>query len=32
SGIASGVEMRLHDSERDNDWASPDHLSVYGIL
>ena len=32
SGIASGVEMRLHGSERDNDWASPDHLSAYGIL
>ncbi len=32
SGIASGVEMRLHGSEHDNDWASPDHLSAYGIL
>ena len=33
SGIASGgAEMRLHGIERDNDWASPDHLSVYGVL
>ena len=32
SGIASGVEMRLHGSEHDNDWASPDHLSLYGAL
>ncbi|KKK57849.1 hypothetical protein LCGC14_3050360 [marine sediment metagenome] len=32
SGIAGGVEMRLHGSEHDNDWASPDHLSLYGAL
>ncbi len=31
-GIDSGVEMHLHYTDSDNDWASPDHLNRYGVL